>query len=92
MMNGMDGMMGGGLGMIFGLILWVALTALIVWLLMRLFSNRRGAEHPVARGDSAEEIVRERFARGEIGAEEYQRSLEVLRGKTGVDGPRTGAR
>ncbi len=29
-MNGMDGVMGGGFGMIFGLILWVALIALVV--------------------------------------------------------------
>jgi uncharacterized membrane protein len=31
------------------------------------------------REDSAEETLRQRFARGEIDAEEYERSLEVLR-------------
>ena len=31
------------------------------------------------REDSAEETLRQRFARGEIDAEEYKRSLEVLR-------------
>jgi putative membrane protein len=31
------------------------------------------------REDSAEETLRQRFARGEIDAEEYERSLDVLR-------------
>jgi uncharacterized membrane protein len=31
------------------------------------------------REDSAEETLRQRFARGEIDAEEYERSLEILR-------------
>ncbi len=59
---------------------------------MRLFPNRGGSERHGARVDSAEEILRERFARGEIDAEEYERSLEVLRGKTGAQSERTGAR
>ncbi len=90
-MEGMDGMMGGGF-MILWLLFLVALIALVVWLLMRLFSNRRGAERQEARGDSAEEILRERFARGEIDAEEYEHSLEVMRGKTGAESRRTGER
>jgi putative membrane protein len=35
---------------------------------------------PVSR--PAEEILAERFARGEIGAEEYQKSIAVLRGRS----------
>jgi putative membrane protein len=92
MMNGMDGMMGGGFGMIFWLILWVAIIALIVWLLMRIFSNRRDGERPETRGDSAEEILRQRFARGEIDAEEYERSLEVLHRESGAQSERTDER
>ena len=39
------------------------------------------------RAQSAEEILGARFARGEIDAEEYQRSLEVLRnGRISEDG------
>ena len=94
-MEGMDGMMGGGLMILF-MILWllflVGIIALVVWLVMRLFFNRRGAERQQARGDSAEEILQERFARGEIDAEEYEHSLEVLGGKTGAQSERTDKR
>ncbi len=93
MMGGMGRMMGGpmmgGGFMILWLIFLVALIALVVWLLMRPFSNQRGGNRPEAREDSSEEILRERFARGEIDAEEYEHSLEVLRGKTGGQNPRT---
>lgn len=78
MMGGMGRMMDGG-SMVFWVIFWVAITAPVVWLLRRLFSEHEGAEGPEAGGDSAEEILRKRFARGEIDAEEYERSLEVLR-------------
>ncbi len=91
-MEGMDGMMGGGLMILF-MILWllflVGIIALVVWLVMRLFFNRRGAERQQARGDSAEQILQERFARGEIDAEEYEHSLEVLRGKTDAESQTT---
>ena len=43
------------------------------WGAMRLLPSRRGE-----RAGSAEEILRERFARGEISAEEYLKSYEVL--------------
>ena len=50
------------------------LLAVAAWGVTRLLPLRRGE-----RADSAEEILRERFARGEISAEEYQKSYEVLR-------------
>ena len=37
--------------------------------------------------DSAEEILRERFARSEITAEEYQRSIKILRGENAREVP-----
>ncbi len=98
-MRGMGQMMGGpmmgGGFMILWLIFLVAIIALAVWLLMRLFASQRGAggaERQQPRGDSAEEILRERFARGEIDAEEYEHSLEVLRGKTGAQSRTTDER
>ncbi len=94
-MEGMEGMMGAGfmIGfMILGLIFLVALIALVVWLLMRLFPSLRGAERQQTRVDSAEQILQERFARGEIDAEEYEHSLEVMRGKTGAESRTTDER
>ncbi len=80
----MDGPMGGwgGLGwpfMLIPLLLWGVFLSLLVWLAVRVFSNGRGATRPGATIDSAEEILRERFARGDISAEEYERALEILR-------------
>jgi len=56
------------------------LVAIVTWLVMRIFPKVRGDERLEAPRDSAEEILRERFARGEITAEEFQRSIEILRG------------
>ena len=47
--------------------------AVASWRLTRILPSRRGE-----RAGSAEEILRVRFARGEISAEEYVKSYEVL--------------
>ena len=72
-------MMGGGL------ILTLLVLAVAVWALIKVFpdwQDRVGlnSRRPENKGeDSAEETLRQRFARGEIDAEDYERSLEVLR-------------
>ena len=55
------------------LLVLAGLLAVAAWGVTRLLPSRRGE-----RADSAEEILRERFARGEISAEEYVKSYEVL--------------
>lgn len=83
----MDGMMGGGgwLWMLLPLLFWGGLLAFAVWALTRIFPNRGGSDAASGHGeDSAEEILQKRFARGEIDAEEYERSLEVLKGNRDV--------
>jgi putative membrane protein len=82
MMNMMDGMTGGwgsfGLaGTLFSFLLLIGLLAAVAWVVAKLLLTGTG------RPDSAEEIVRGRFARGEIDAEEYERSLMTLRGEPG---------
>jgi putative membrane protein len=77
--------MGGGfweLWFLLPILFWGGLVVLIAWLVVRIFPKVRGDERPGAPRDSAEEILRERFARGEITAEEYEKSLEILRGGT----------
>jgi uncharacterized membrane protein len=71
-------MMGGGL------ILTVLVLAVAVWAIIKVFpdwQDRVGLNNRPEnkREDSAEETLRQRFARGEIDAEEYGRSLKVLR-------------
>ncbi len=63
------------------------LVAVVVWLVVRVFPKVRRDEQLEAPRDSAEEILRERFARGEITAEEFQRSIEILRGGTTREAP-----
>jgi len=67
-------MMGGGL------ILTLLVLGVVVFALIKIFpdwQDRVGLNH--GREDSAEETLRQRFARGEIDAKDYERSLEVLR-------------
>lgn len=77
--HGIDSMIGGWgiLGMIAWLISLFFLTGFVALILIatRFLSVRRGA----GRTDSAENILRERFARGEISAEECEKSMDVLR-------------
>ncbi len=79
----MDGMMGGGwLWMLLPLLFWGGLLAFAAWALMRIFPNRSsGSRGSEVQEEGAEEILRKRFARGEIDAEEYERSIEVLKGE-----------
>src|SRR5918998_5562544 len=58
------------------------LVAIVTWAAVRTFPNVRGDGRPEAPRDSAEETLRERFARGEMSAEEFQRSIEILRSVT----------
>lgn len=59
---------------------WLVVLGVVVWGLTRV---ARGAASPT-RGRKglaeAEQVLRERFARGEISREEYEERLVVLRG------------
>lgn len=65
---------GGWLMMGIGMLIWVALIALVVWLVIRAV-GRPGT----GGSESAEDLLRRRYASGEIDAEEYQSRLETLR-------------
>ena len=73
MMGGGYGLMAGfgGFGMLFGLLVWVVLIALLVWGAGALFGGRAGGETP-------EEILRRRYARGEISQAEYEQARQAL--------------
>jgi putative membrane protein len=70
---------------------WIGLLGLLIWALLRLLSSGRSGMSvpagappwrsygtPPAAGASAIEILRQRYARGEIDAETYQQMLERL--------------
>ena len=78
-------MMGYGWGMGTGgwiamTVFWVALLALIVWLVTRTFSSGRaegGTDQPWR--ESPDQVLDRRFAAGEIDEATYQRMRETLR-------------
>lgn len=88
-MIGPGGMMDGGWGffgilwMLVPLLFWGGLIALVVWAVVRVTSSRGDSGDHGERAELAEEILGERFARGEIGAEEYEDRLRILRETSG---------
>lgn len=70
---------GAWVGMGLGMLIWVVFGVLVVWLMVRglIALERPRADGP--RRPSPEEILRERFARGEIDREEFERSTALLR-------------
>lgn len=82
MMGGWGGF--GLLGMLIQLLFFGGFLALIAWAITRISPTHRDGEdaHRDTRKDSAEEILRARFARGEMGAEEYEERRRILNGGT----------
>lgn len=75
-MGGNLGFFGFGLGVIFNLIFW----ALIIWgvyVLIRKLSEN-GEIMNRKKDDSAMDILKERFAKGEISKEEFEEKKNVL--------------
>ncbi len=67
----------------FFIIFWVAIAALIVWVLARSGPDLRHRvsgvfSDPQPQVDRPQEILRGRLARGEINAEKYERCLRVM--------------
>jgi putative membrane protein len=75
MMSGYGMMAGmGWLGILTMLLFWVGVLALVFWGVSNVFPTRQ-----LTTETDAVEIVRRRFARGEISREEYLQAIETLR-------------
>lgn len=80
----------GGWGMVLmsvsGLLFWGMIIAGIVWLVR---STGRGNQPGTAAGraPTPQQVLADRFARGEIDEEEYTRRLQVLHTSPGAHGP-----
>ncbi|MET7336135.1 SHOCT domain-containing protein [Nonomuraea sp. NPDC005650] len=84
--DGWGHMWGAGWGWLwsgFMMLFWLALVALVVWLVVRAAMDRRQSS-PVERSgvDRARDVLAERYARGEISTEEYQDRLTHLGGSS----------
>ena len=63
----------GWLAMLIGMVLFVAICVAVVWAIIRLAS-----QPAPPRADSALETLRQRFARGEISASEFEEAKRIL--------------
>lgn len=83
--HGMGFGFAGWFGPIVMIVFWVAVIALVIWAFTALLSSSRRTP-PRAHepgDDSAMRILRERYARGEIDAEQFEQARRVLRGGDG---------
>lgn len=83
--DGGSGDWGGWLMVFTMLVFWGGLIVLAVWAL-RSFGRSGGADRSEGRSADAMTILEERFARGEIDQEEFERRGAVLRGQRGSGG------
>jgi len=67
-----------GLGLIWMLLFWVGLIVLAVWLVGLLFPAAKKQNTDDNTSLSAEEILKIRYAQGELTAEEYQEMLRTI--------------
>ena len=78
MMGGYGMMAGmGWLGLLLMALFWVGVILLVVWGLSNAFPSRRQAVEP-----GAAEILKRRYAKGEISREEYMQASETLLAST----------
>jgi putative membrane protein len=78
MMGGYGMMAGmGWLGLLMMALFWIGVILLVVWGLSNAFPSRRQTSEP-----DAEEILKRRYARGEISREEYVQASETLHATT----------
>lgn len=68
---------GSGLG-IFGLVIPVIMIAAVVWLVVYLVKYFTKRDEFGSKNNSAQELLAQRFARGEISEEEYKRMRDML--------------
>jgi putative membrane protein len=72
---------GAWIGMGIGMLLWLAFAVAIVWLVVRGLTELERRRPDGSNPSAPDDILRERFARGEIDAEEFERRLTLLHGK-----------
>jgi putative membrane protein len=75
MMFGFSGI--GMLGGFFMMVLWVVILVTVVYLVLHLLEKITGKHHTTSSG--AERILQERFARGDIDFETYEKMKQHLK-------------
>ncbi len=83
MMWGYDFSWGGMLLMMLSSLIWIALLVVVVWAIIRWFNSKTTNSAPLSTstplsGPSALEILRQRYARGEIDTATFEHMREHL--------------
>lgn len=72
------GWFGGMLGL--GILFWIVIILLLIWVVKSLVGNQETTPTTeVDNDDKAEDILRKRYARGEISREEFEQMKNDLR-------------
>jgi len=74
MMNGYFGW--GGMWIIW--IIWLVIIASIIWIVASLVSRSRRNDEPKHSGESAMDILKKRYAKGEITKEQFEQMKKDL--------------
>lgn len=69
-----------GGGMWFGWIFWVAIIGLIIWLVLNQSNRHREEYFPPKTTESPMDILKKRYAKGEISHEEFERMKKNIEG------------
>ena len=72
-----SGWAGGGFGLLIGLLLLIAVIVLAVWAVTNRSRSERAASGDTSRA-TPDEILRQRFARGEITRREFEDAKKVI--------------
>lgn len=64
-----------------GMLVWLVIGVVVVWLVVRGLAAFERSRTDGPQSSDPEEILRERFARGDIDTEEYERRRALLRTK-----------
>ena len=67
---------GFGVGWIFMVLFWAFVILGVIYILKQLFSDKEVCSH----NESAEDILKKRYAAGEITKEEYDEKMNVISG------------
>jgi len=69
------------LSFVFHIVLWVLIIWFIVWLIRGSRHNRHMHMRDMWKGDKAIDLLKERYAKGEISKEEFEEKRAVLDNK-----------
>jgi putative membrane protein len=68
----------GGFGVLWMTLFWIGIVLLIVWAVRQFSRDRTGSE---GSSDRALDILKERYARGEIDQDEFEERRRTLEGR-----------